>query len=359
MTIVVNVEESPLEQVTKQLNKLVEVIKVVELDREDVGQPRAAAGSRSSRGRQRTRGQVLEHRAAVPGQGRRRRHSDAITIQIVGNQRQAGGLPPGPGAVRRARAGAVRRWWPSAAVSRSITERNPLKPVRRPRAVRAPAETRLPTHLHHRSAPPTKEMPTVAEMFYDDHADLSVIQSQAASRSWGTAARGTRTRCRCGTRAWTCASGCPSPGRRVGARPRPRACVCVTPSEACRGGRPDRGPRPRPASSASSTPSPMEPNLVDGRRAVLRARLQHPLRLHRAAGRGRRRRSWWRRRDRATSSGASTSTGRGVPVLVAVENDATGKAWDARARLRQGHRRSACRRHQDHLHRGDRDRSVR
>ena len=29
MTIVVNVEESPLEQVTKQLNKLVEVIKIV------------------------------------------------------------------------------------------------------------------------------------------------------------------------------------------------------------------------------------------------------------------------------------------------------------------------------------------
>jgi acetolactate synthase I/III small subunit len=32
MTIVVSVEESPLEQVTKQLNKLVEVIKIVELD---------------------------------------------------------------------------------------------------------------------------------------------------------------------------------------------------------------------------------------------------------------------------------------------------------------------------------------
>ena len=32
MTIVVNVETSPLEQVTKQLNKLVEVLKVVELD---------------------------------------------------------------------------------------------------------------------------------------------------------------------------------------------------------------------------------------------------------------------------------------------------------------------------------------
>jgi acetolactate synthase-1/3 small subunit len=32
MTIVVNAEELPLEQVTKQLNKLVEVIKIVELD---------------------------------------------------------------------------------------------------------------------------------------------------------------------------------------------------------------------------------------------------------------------------------------------------------------------------------------
>ena len=32
MTVVVDVEELPLEQVTKQLNKLVEVLKVVELD---------------------------------------------------------------------------------------------------------------------------------------------------------------------------------------------------------------------------------------------------------------------------------------------------------------------------------------
>lgn len=34
MTIVVNVDEQPLEQVTKQLNKLVNVIKIVELDPE-------------------------------------------------------------------------------------------------------------------------------------------------------------------------------------------------------------------------------------------------------------------------------------------------------------------------------------
>ncbi len=34
MTIVVNVEDSPLEQVTKQLNKLINVLKIVELDPE-------------------------------------------------------------------------------------------------------------------------------------------------------------------------------------------------------------------------------------------------------------------------------------------------------------------------------------
>src|SRR3954452_9274029 len=34
MTIVVNVDELPLEQVTKQLNKLVNVLKIVELDPE-------------------------------------------------------------------------------------------------------------------------------------------------------------------------------------------------------------------------------------------------------------------------------------------------------------------------------------
>ena len=83
MTIVVNVEESPLEQVTKQLNKLVEVIKVVELDT-------AASVSRELllvkiRADASTRGQVLEvvqlFRAKVVDVA-----TDAITVQVVGNQ---------------------------------------------------------------------------------------------------------------------------------------------------------------------------------------------------------------------------------------------------------------------------------
>src|SRR6476469_9113681 len=58
MTIVVNVEDSPLEQVTKQLNKLVEWIKIVELE------PRAASERElllvKVRADASTRGQVLD-----------------------------------------------------------------------------------------------------------------------------------------------------------------------------------------------------------------------------------------------------------------------------------------------------------
>ncbi len=83
MTIVVNVEESPLEQVTKQLNKLVEVIKIVELDS-------AASISRELllvkvKADAATRGQVLEivqlFKAKVVDVA-----TDAVTIQVTGNQ---------------------------------------------------------------------------------------------------------------------------------------------------------------------------------------------------------------------------------------------------------------------------------
>jgi acetolactate synthase I/III small subunit len=83
MTIVVNVEDSPLEQVTKQLNKLVEVLKIVELDG-------AASVSRELllvkvKADASTRGQVLEvvqlFKAKVVDVA-----TDAITVQVVGNQ---------------------------------------------------------------------------------------------------------------------------------------------------------------------------------------------------------------------------------------------------------------------------------
>ena len=82
MTIVVNVADQPLEQVTKQLNKLVNVLKIVELDptlaveRELVLVKVKADAA--------TRGQVLEtvqlFRAKVVDVA-----TDAVTIEVTGN----------------------------------------------------------------------------------------------------------------------------------------------------------------------------------------------------------------------------------------------------------------------------------
>ncbi|GAA3528976.1 acetolactate synthase small subunit [Aeromicrobium panaciterrae] len=82
MTIVVNVDELPLEQVTKQLNKLVNVLKIVELDS-------ATAVERELmlikvRTDPQTRGQVLEtvqlFRAKVVDVA-----TDAVTIEATGD----------------------------------------------------------------------------------------------------------------------------------------------------------------------------------------------------------------------------------------------------------------------------------
>ncbi len=82
MTIVVNVEDLPLEQVTKQLNKLVEVIKIVELE------PTASVTRElllvKVKADTATRGQVLEtvqlFRAKVVDVA-----TDAVTVEVTGN----------------------------------------------------------------------------------------------------------------------------------------------------------------------------------------------------------------------------------------------------------------------------------
>ncbi len=87
MTIVVNVESTPLEQVTKQLNKLVEVIKIVELDR-DTSVTRELMLVKISATPE-TRGQVLDtvqlFRAKVIDVA-----GEALTVQIVGNRDKLG-----------------------------------------------------------------------------------------------------------------------------------------------------------------------------------------------------------------------------------------------------------------------------
>ena len=82
MTIVVSVEDLPLEQVTKQLNKLVEVIKIVELDRPaSVRRELLLVKVRADAD---TRGQVLDavqlFKAKVVDVA-----PDAVTIEVTGN----------------------------------------------------------------------------------------------------------------------------------------------------------------------------------------------------------------------------------------------------------------------------------
>ncbi|MGN6475090.1 MAG: acetolactate synthase small subunit [Mycobacteriales bacterium] len=81
MTIVVNVEDLPLEQVTKQLNKLINVLKVVELDIESAVQRELLLVK--VKADQATRSQVLEvvqvFRAKVVDVA-----TDAVTIEVTG-----------------------------------------------------------------------------------------------------------------------------------------------------------------------------------------------------------------------------------------------------------------------------------
>lgn len=124
MTIVVNVEESPLEQVTKQLNKLVEVIKIVELDGpQSVTRELLLVKVKAD---VETRGQVLEtvqlFRAKVVDVA-----TDAVTVEVTGNAEKLEAF------LRVLEPFGVRELVQSGMVaigrgSRSITERT-LKPV--------------------------------------------------------------------------------------------------------------------------------------------------------------------------------------------------------------------------------------
>jgi len=123
MTIVVNVEESPLEQVTKQLNKLIEVIKIVELDTTSINRELLLVKVRADVD---TRGQVLDavqlFRAKVVDVA-----PDAVTIEVTGNPDKLGDF------LKVVEPFGIRELVQSGMVgigrgSRSITERT-LRPV--------------------------------------------------------------------------------------------------------------------------------------------------------------------------------------------------------------------------------------
>jgi acetolactate synthase I/III small subunit len=127
MTIVVNVEELPLEQVTKQLNKLVNVIKIVELDPGTAVQRELLLVK--VKADLATRSHVLEtvqlFRAKVVDVA-----PDAVTIEATGTADKLDAL------IRVLEPFGIKELVQSGMVavgrgSRSITDRNTLRPVER------------------------------------------------------------------------------------------------------------------------------------------------------------------------------------------------------------------------------------
>ena len=149
MTIVVSVEDSPLEQVTKQLNKLVEVIKIVELeDRDAIERELLLVKVKADAD---TRGQVLDavqlFRAKVVDVA-----PDAVTIEVDRQRRQARGLPRACSSRSASASSSSPAWSPSAAAAAPSPSapcaRSPV-PVPRPATRPVPDQadaTRLPTH---------------------------------------------------------------------------------------------------------------------------------------------------------------------------------------------------------------------
>ena len=127
MTIVVNVEELPLEQVTKQLNKLVNVIKIVELDPDaSVQRELLLVKVKADLA---TRSHVLEtvtlFRAKVVDVA-----PDAVTIEATGTADKLDAL------IRVLEPFGIKELVQSGMVAvgrgtRSITDRNTLRPVER------------------------------------------------------------------------------------------------------------------------------------------------------------------------------------------------------------------------------------
>ena len=232
MTIVVDVDELPLEQVTKQLNKLVNVLKIVELD----PAPRCSASS-AGQGPCRPR-HPLAHpgdRAAVPRQGRRRRprtpSSSRRPATPTSSRRCCKVLEPF-GIKELVQSGHGRR----RPRRRARSPTGPCAPPDRPRLTGAGAPPRAsmnPPPVRHR-ATRNEGAPAVAELFYDDDADLSIIQGRKVAVI-GYGSQGHAHALTCATPASTSASAC-TRAPRAAPRPRTRACGSVTP--------PRRPPRP-------------------------------------------------------------------------------------------------------------------
>ena len=342
ITVVVDVDALPLEQVTKQLNKLVNVIKIVELE--------DAASVQRELLLVKVKADVTQRTGVLEVVQLFRAHvvdvvPDTVVIEATGGPGKLDALlaalePFGIREIVQSGTVAIGRG------SRSITDRA-LERVNRSRLTLPPAPSRS-RRTTHRGDPPWLSCSTTT-------TPTCRSSSPRRSPSSATAARGTRTPSTCATPASTSPSACARAPRRG---PRPRTRASRSP------------PWPTPSAGADVVVilapdqvqrivyrDEIEPNLKDGAALVfghgfnirfgyIKPAAGHDVLMVAPKGPGH-----LVRREYVD--------GRGVPVIVAVEQDASGCRVGPRAVVRQGDRRPARRRHQDDLHRGDRDRPVR
>ena len=298
MTIVVDCAERPLEQVTKQLNKLVHVLKIVELEPDRAVERELVLVK--VRAEAAVRYQIVElaemFRAKIVDVA-----PDALTIEATGSPAKVQAMLEllDPYGIRElARTGRV-------ALARARD--------RRQAAAGGPPAWRSSRQGGTTRWPPSTTTTT----------PTSASSSPARSPCSATAPRATPTPCRCTTRAARSGSGWPrvqEPGCRRGGR-----ADRDQPGRGLRLGRPDHGAGPRHR-AAPPVRHRHRPQPQPRRRPVLRPRLQHPLRLH--PGARHRRRGHGRPKGPGHLVRRQFENGQGTPVLVAVAQDASGKAWD-------------------------------
>ena len=353
ITILVSVEGNALEQVTKQLNKLINVLKIVELEPEAAVQRelllvkvRADESNRSS---------IVDIVGAVQrqGGGRQPGGADGRDGRAAG---QARGDAEDARAVRHPRDGAVRHG--------RARPRSPFDDPGRAARGRTGMPDSLPTQLdagratgrQHTEAVtgrPAREegiAQMAVEMYYDDDADLSIVQGRKVA-VLGFGSQGHAHALSLRDSGVDVRVGLPE-GSKSRAKAEEHGLRVLTPAEASAEAdlimilAPDHKQR-----AALHRVGRAEPGRR--RRDLLRARLQHPVRLHQAAGERR------RGDGRAEGAGSPGPT----PVRRRQGRAGAGRGRAGRHRqcpcpgavLRQGDRRHPGRRDRDHLHRRDRD----
>ena len=359
ITLAVDVDDLVLEQITKQLNKLIEVLKIVELERDAVRRELILVKVRADRRDTAARcsRSCSSSRAPRPSTST----AETITIEAVGSPEKLDGAAAAARAVRHPRAGPVRprRHGPRQPLDHRPDGRAPsgTRPSAPSDLVRPAPLTAEPVHEPDPAPDPHPtqgEPPVPATMFYDTDADLSLIQGRNVA-VLGFGSQGHAHALSLRDSGVDVRVGLPE-GSKSRAKAEAQGLRVLTPYEACEEADLIMVLTPDP-SSASSTPRRSSPTWCPATRcssatASTSATATSP--RPRASTS-----PWSRRRARVTWSAASTPRAAASRCSSPSSRTRPARPGTWRSSYAKAHRRPARRRHQDHLHRGDRDRPVR